>query len=384
MDASTRPGRRHPGGWVIARAAGAPVVVSPTWAIGAVVLALLFTPTATRAVAGSSPAAAAGVSAAFVLLLFGSVLAHELAHAYTARARGHRVHTIVLTAWGGHTSFDPRGTTPGTQALVAVAGPLTNGALALAFWAGYLAATGGPISSTSEAVVALLAYAGALANGLVALFNLLPTIPLDGGAILEALVWRVTGNRRAGTRVGAWLGRLLAVGVVVWALMVSLRGTPDYVLLAWSLLVASLLWSGASRALHGARQSERIDALRADALVRPALGADQNASVADVADLAARARAPFVVLTDFSGRPVAYVPAPDGWASVPDHLRASTPAAAVAVRLAPAPAVPADSAGADLLDRVRAAAQHAPVLVVSAHGRVTGLLWVSDVAAALR
>lgn len=360
-------------------------MVAPSWLLGAVVLAFLFAPTARNVVAdGGFGAVASAVSVAFVLILFGSVLLHELAHAFVARARGHAVRTVVLTAWGGHTSYDARGTTPASQVLIAAAGPLTNGVLAVVFWFAYSAASSSPITDTGGAVVALLLYAGALANGFVGFFNLLPSLPLDGGAILEAVVWRVTGDRRKGTVVGAWLGRALAVGVVAWAVVTPLArgGELDLITVAWAALIASLLWSGASRALAASTQTARIDALDLSALMRPATAADQNSSVAQVLEVATRAGTAYVVLVDFAGTAVGYVET-SAAQQVPADRQASTPATAVAVRLAPAPGLQAGRSGPDLLDDVRRASGHAPVLVVAAGSRIVGLVWVTDVVAAL-
>ena len=95
---------------MIGRAVGAPIILAPSWLIAAVVLTLIFAPTI-RARADLGPLVYV-VALAFVVLLFASVLVHELAHGLMARARGQQPREFVLTLWGGHTAFG--GATPTT------------------------------------------------------------------------------------------------------------------------------------------------------------------------------------------------------------------------------------------------------------------------------
>ena len=84
-------------------------------------------------------------------------------------------------------------------------------------------------------------------NLLLALFNLLPALPLDGGQILESLVWGVTGRRASGLLVAGWAGRVLAVLIVLWAVGLPLvQGrTPDLIRIVWAGFIASVIWRGA-------------------------------------------------------------------------------------------------------------------------------------------
>ena len=137
----------------------------------------------------------------------------------------------VLSLWGGHTAFDEEITRPGASALVAVVGPLTNGVLALAFW--------GASGAVGSRAAALVLSAVAFTNVFVAVFNVLPALPMDGGRLLEAVVWRVRGDRELGTLVAARVGQgvavLVALGSVYWVVVV---GTQDWVTLIWGLLIA--------------------------------------------------------------------------------------------------------------------------------------------------
>ncbi|HEY3548035.1 MAG TPA: site-2 protease family protein, partial [Propionicimonas sp.] len=196
-------------GWVVGRAAGAPVVVSPGWLLGVVVLTYLAEPT----VLAYSPelgAAAYLVAAGVAGMLFVSVFLHELGHALVARRHGVVVHELAVTLLGGHTRMAAAAPSPGAGVAIAVAGPAVNLALAAAAWAAAQLAAPGSLAS-------LLLGSAALTNGFVGVFNLLPGLPLDGGRVLEAVVWKRTGRRGPGTVAAGWVGRALAVGVILWA-----------------------------------------------------------------------------------------------------------------------------------------------------------------------
>lgn len=377
---NSRQSRRHPSGVIIGRTAGAPVVVSGSWFFGAVIIAVLFAPTAANVVGGST-GTLVGVTAAFALILFGSVLAHEIAHAAVARRHGHRVSAVVLSAWGGHTSYESHGATPRSHFLIAGAGPLTNVVLAVVFGGAYRALSDGGLTEATL-IPALLLYAGAFANGFVAAFNLLPSIPLDGGMMLEAGIWAATGRRRTGTRVAAWSGRVLAALVVLWLVVrPALAGEGvDPVGALWALVIAALLWTGASGALRNADRNERLERYDVWSFARPATEIGQDVTVGEVLTVAAQHEVGHVVLRDFAHRPALLVGVAEARAA---GATAADPASAVATRLAPAPTIPAASRGVELLGHIGVGARSAPTLVVVDGDRVVGVLHVADVVAAV-
>jgi len=146
-----------------------------------------------------------GVIAA--LLLFASVLIHELGHSFVARARGLRVENITLFIFGGVSSIEKEPDNPKDEFLVAVVGPLISLLLATLFWLIGLYVT--PDSATAALIDYLV-----LANLGLGLFNLVPGFPLDGGRVLRSIAWAVTGDARRATRFASYVGQLVAFGMI--------------------------------------------------------------------------------------------------------------------------------------------------------------------------
>jgi len=366
-------------GWTIGRIHGSPVVIAPSWFVAAAVLTWLVAPT----VQWEAPGLGAGVylvALSFVLLLFGSVFLHELAHGLVGRAHGIPVRQYAITLWGGHTEFSAHSLTPGNSALVSAVGPLVNLLLA-----GLLAMLWKLAPAAS--VLGLVLLSGAVANGFVGLFNLLPGLPLDGGRILEAAVWKITGSRSRGTVAAGWFGRIVALGAVVWMLSRAAQsgGQLSLVDVVWALAVGSMLWSGAGQAIGAAKRLEELDSIDLSALLRPAVALPASTSMADAEQRLTSGGVDQFVLLGVDGSPVGSV---DGtaWASVPTGMRARTSLAAVAVPLPPEAVLLDIHSGSALAQGAAAAAEHSPVLVLvdtAAPGEVRGIVRVRDVISAL-
>ncbi|GAB2473783.1 site-2 protease family protein [Xylanimonas ulmi] len=365
-------------GWVIGRVAGAPVIVTPSWFLAAVVLTLVFAPTVRSFAPRLSDGGVVVVAFAFVLLLFASVFCHEAAHALVARSRGHRVTELAMTLWGGHTAYTGAQRRPLDGALVAVVGPLTNLLLAGVFWAAFGAA---PAAS----VPAMLLYAAFFSNVFVGLFNLLPGLPLDGGQLLEALVWRVTGSRMRGTVAAGWVGRAVAVGVLAWALLWPVaRGlAPSVTTVIWSAVVGAFLWSGAGEAITTARRRAVVDSIATASLAGRAVVVATGTRLGDAARAVAGVPDAAVVVTDAWGAPLGWVD-PAAAAAVPPGAVGVTPVDAAVVPFPPGSAVDDSLGGAALLEHLAATSAGARIVPVVRGGRVTGVLDVARVAAAVR
>ena len=155
------------------------------------------------------------------LLLFASVLAHELGHSWVAIKQGIGVKSISLFLFGGLANLERESKTPAEAFWVAIAGPLVSLLLS-----GLLTAIGigAGLSGPPGAIVGLLASI----NLALALFNLIPGLPLDGGNILKAIVWKITGNPYKGvifaSRVGQIIGWIaIATGIFgnIWNLVIG-------------------------------------------------------------------------------------------------------------------------------------------------------------------
>ena len=318
----------HPPGWRIGSLAGIPVVLGRSWVLVAGLIVILFGPTVQRVQPGLG-ALGYVVALAFAVLLLLSVLVHEAAHALVAQRVGFRVSRIVADFWGGHTAHDGAGGTPGRSAAVAVVGPLANGALALIGWA--------LLGVVDTGVPGLLVYAFTLANAFVAVFNLVPGLPLDGGFLLEALVWKVSGNRHLGTLVAGWTGRLVVVLLALWVLRpVLLEGRQVQITsVLWVLLIGAFLWQGASQAVTAGRLRLQASRQKLGDVAREVGVVDQGSLLSGVA----WGSRPLWVVLGADGRPDGIVD-PASLRSVPAGVWGSTTAHAVAVRLPAGWAVP--------------------------------------------
>ena len=141
------------------------------------------------------------------IMLFISVLIHEMAHSLVARSRGMAVNSITLFLLGGVSNLQEEPKQPGTEFLMAVVGPLASLGLAGIFWG--LSKAFDP-NSMSGALVGYLA----LINLFLAIFNLLPGFPLDGGRVLRSIIWASTGSLSKATNIAGIAGRFIGWGLI--------------------------------------------------------------------------------------------------------------------------------------------------------------------------
>jgi Zn-dependent protease len=168
------------------------------------------------------------------LAFFACLTAHEVSHSLVARRFGITVNGITLFLFGGVAEIDGEVPTPGREFAVALAGPATSVVLGSA--AGMLAAGASALGwAGAEGVLFTLA----VVNLGVAVFNLIPALPLDGGRILRAGVWRATGSFERATRLAAAGGRVLAVLLVLTGGALAVAGDP---LGLWYVPMGGFLW----------------------------------------------------------------------------------------------------------------------------------------------
>ena len=197
-------------GITLGRLFGVPVAVTPSWFLSLLLIAVLAGPVIGELV--PSLDGVPGYLYAFLLaLLLGvSVLAHELGHCAVARRQGVGVVRIELFLLGGVSEISRVPRSAREEAGVAAAGPVVSAVLTGIF-AGLAALT------TRGSSWWLLTLELALANGIITVFNLLPALPLDGGRILRAGVWRTSGDRRRGTVAAVVGGYLVAALLFAWS-----------------------------------------------------------------------------------------------------------------------------------------------------------------------
>ena len=157
-----------------------------------------------------------GVLAA--LLLFVSVLLHELAHSLVAQARGLAVESITLFIFGGVSNIEEEPEKPAVEFTMAIVGPLTSLVLAGIFFGVFKV-----VESTNSPLAAMLFYL-AMINALLAAFNLLPGFPLDGGRMLRSILWGTTGDLRKATNIAALAGRFFGWALIAFGIFQLLSG----------------------------------------------------------------------------------------------------------------------------------------------------------------
>jgi Zn-dependent protease len=330
----------------VGRVLGVPVLVSPSWLLLAAFVVVTFGP-----LLGEQHGLAQGYAgaAAFTLLLLGSVLLHEIGHCVVARALDLPVRSISVTFLAGLTEITEPPQTPAREYAVAVVGPTVSLLLAGLGWAGADLLEPGTLAHW-------LVTVAAVSNALVAVFNLLPGLPLDGGRVLRAAVWRLGGDPQRATVVAAWAGRVLAVGVLPLLLLGVLPAagivrttTPGIV---FTVLMAVFVYAGATATLQQAQLAQRLPRASVAALARPAIGVLADVPLAEVVRRAQLADVRGVVVVDGTGRPQAVV-SEAAVLATPEDRRPWVPVSSVARRLQDGLVLDPSLTGEPLLEAMR-------------------------------
>lgn len=304
-----------------------------------------------------------------------AVLVHEVAHAMTARAFKWPDAHIVLTLMGGHTQFGSFKAKPGASLWVALSGPVSNFVLA---GLGWLIIQNLELGIYSKLLLDFFVYA----NLLLGAFNALPGLPLDGGRLVESIVWKATGSQFKGTIASSWVGRVIAVGVVFFFVVYPyLRGEEIQIITAVvGLMVAVFMWQATTGLIAHSKMMLNLPTVIASDLMKPASAMLSQVTVADVFARQSQ-RGGEIILVDGKGMPVGVVDA-QAISRVDRDRAAEVPALAVARALGQGAIVAASSDGRALIDYL-ASVSSVEYAVISDQGHVVGLLHQRDIVQAV-
>ncbi len=359
------------GGVLIGRPFGVPVYVAPTWFLIAALITVGFAGSVESRVVGIGEWKYA-VSLAFAVLLYLSVLVHELCHTVVALRFGLPVRRISLYLLGGVSEIEKPAPTPGREASIAVAGPLVSLLLGVVSL--------GLLQVIDEGTVARVLAGGLMySNLVVGFFNLLPGLPLDGGRVLSAAVWKATGERHTGAIVASWFGRGVAVFVLAVPALLAVRdGRPvDLIDIIWGAMLASFIWVGASQSLQVAKVQRRIPNLSARSLTRRAIPVPFDTPLAEALRRLQEAGARGMVVISADGTPVGIVHEA-AVRAIPEHRRPWVPVGDMSRRIQAGHVVSASLSGEELVEALTRLPS-SEYLVVEPNGDIYGVLAAEDV-----
>jgi Zn-dependent protease len=335
-------------------------------------------------------------SAPFVLAVasafgfFGSIVLHELGHAFVALRNGIGISSIQLWIFGGMARMSRESDSPRTEFEVAIAGPLVTLAIVVVltaigigaagaegFWKAVLIETNSGVSG----VLAMVAWL-AMINLLVLVFNLLPAFPMDGGRIVRALAWWRTGNRTSATRFAANLGRVFAWIFVGGGLLLIFQGAVFAGV--WLALIGFVVNGSAKAATAQTAISGRISTLLvSDVMDREPVVIPDRLSVEQALDeYFLRYRWPWFPVVDAAHRFLGLV-VRDKADEVPETSRATSLVSDVLERDDGTFQV-RDDAPLDTLLANRSLRRFGAVFAVDSDGRLSGVITAEQVGRALR
>lgn len=319
---------------------------------------------------------------------FGSILLHELGHAFAARRSGIGIGTIRLWLFGGIAEMKQESDSPGTEFKVAIAGPIVTLLIAVILCVIGVQAAGADnfrdalemrVTADTNGPITMVAWLAAI-NILVLGFNLLPAFPMDGGRIVRAIAWKITGKRGASTRFAAGLGRLfgfLFIGLgIVWALSGNVFSG------VWLALIGILI-NGAARAAGRSTVSDRLEGVTVGEVMDPdpvSIPADLDCARA-LEQYFLRYGWSWFAVVDGTGAFVGMA-LRDRVEAVPETERAGTPVGSLTER---DPALAVDlSAGLDSLLGNPQLRRFGALMVTDERGQLAGVITIEQLGRALR
>ncbi|MBN4064493.1 site-2 protease family protein [Dehalococcoides mccartyi] len=234
---------------------GIPIEINSTWLIAVAIITWSLSTAAYPAFFGSWTTTqywTAGIIT--TLLLFTSVLLHELGHSLVALSQGLKVSGITLLLFGGVSRIEGRATRPRNEFLIAFAGPavsLVIGVVLMVWWFKF-----GPIYEDEVKLFHGVLFFTGWMNLLVAGFNLLPGYPMDGGRVLRSAVWAFTGDSRRATKIAFSVGRIVFYLLIAWGGWQVLNG--DVFGGLWIVFIGWFLMSSARSEIKAEQEVEQI------------------------------------------------------------------------------------------------------------------------------
>jgi Zn-dependent protease len=332
------------------------------------------------------------LAVASAALFFGSILLHELGHAFVAMRNGIAVSSITLWMFGGVARLEKDSDTPGTEFKIAVAGPLVTAAivavcvligLALAGWDEVRRAALTQQNTDTSGVAAMVIWLGSI-NLLVLIFNLVPAFPLDGGRMARALAWWRTGSRNTGTRFAATLGEWFGLFLILAGLGYFLVYRGDVLGGIWLAFVGFILRGAAKSAIAQTEITSRMEGVSvADVMDRDPVAIPEEASIEQALDeYFLRYRSPWFPVVDAAQHVIGLVDRPTA-DNVPAVERTSSSVSDVVARdsgsLTVSEDAPLESVlGNESLRRLGA------LIATDRDGRIRGVLTLDAIGKALR
>ncbi|APD49639.1 site-2 protease family protein [Synechococcus sp. CS-602] len=266
-------------GWLLLKIRGIPLRIHPSWFVILGLATVSFEQQYGARFAGQASVLGLWLMALLTaLLLFVSVLLHELGHSFVAMAYGVKVRSITLFLLGGVATVERECSTALSALQVAAAGPLVSLVLASVLLLGSHS-----VSHAWPLAGEVVQQLGVL-NLVLGLFNLLPGLPLDGGLIVKALVWQFTGSQRRGIQVAAGIGRFLSLMAIGMGTLFVLRGGGFGAF--WLILLG---WFGLGASRNQLQQLSLEEAMRelkvGDAAARRFRVLESDASLRDLSQL---------------------------------------------------------------------------------------------------
>jgi Zn-dependent protease len=362
------------GNLTLGRLGGVQIRIHWSWLV---VFALIVWSLAATVFPSQNPELSDGVhlamAVAAALLFFASVLLHELGHAWQARRDGLEIDGITLWLFGGVAQFKGAFPNPGAEFRIAIAGPLVTVILSGGF--ALLALAGLP--SAVDGVAAWLGYI----NLTLLVFNLIPALPLDGGRVLRAALWRARGDLGWATRVAADVGMgfgylFIALGVLMFIIEGSFSG-------AWLAFIGWFLLEAATAEARYVATEQALAGLHVrDLMVRNPVVVDPDITVGRFMDeVASSRRFTTYPVVDRGGRPIGLL-AFSSVAAVPRSEWDTRRVRDTMIALDQVPLLAESTSAVEALADLSSKPGQNRGLVVS-NGDLDGLLSITDLARAL-